>query len=211
MAPIESEEISGGTPEDTTAELNELRRKADAFDRVDRERNHAFKLLRKLEAKIEQDEEAKQNSDFGMDSADQATRRLYGEIKSLRDQVGSLLERQVASPEDEALEPYLERARNDAPELMSIKDPIRRVEAYRRLARAYRVEDNNKADDGRSRKSDAAYRAQLTQGGSGGNTRSRDEDRELADFQKKMRAAKTQVERDSLADSWADKHSDRRL
>jgi hypothetical protein len=188
------------------SELEQLRQRADSLDRVERDRNTAFKLLRTLEDKVEALETAKEDQEYGVtDGTDVAVKKLRGEIKALREQVTDLTHRVAVTPEDRQLEPWLEKAKDRHPELMDLyKNPVKRLDAYRDIALGLRAaeEANSKPRSGPA----TGSKAQFTSGSGVVTRRADSEEAELDKFQKQLRAAKTREEREKLADDWAARH-----
>jgi len=134
---------------------------------------------------------------------DPNTTALTRQIRSLQGQVDQLLVKDIDEGE-------LEVAMAANPWLRSIPNKMERIQAAKKIIAVDQQAEINAGDPpvkGRS-KSDAAAQAHLTGGGppaSRGSSRT-DEARQLADYKKSMSEAKTQKERDAIADNWSKAH-----
>ena len=195
---------------DELVDLAEKARKRDGYDR-----RQASKV-RELEDKIAELQEKREADDWGFtETPDPMMKRLVSEIKVLRSEMETMADRYVKSPQDEELDPYMQKALERFSDALSgekYPNRIERLEAIRTMAKGLRSEElESKSDTGRARSEDTrreinAGRAYLTGGGPPVSSRSRSDEQEYQDFRKKMRGAKTQSERETLADAWATKH-----
>lgn len=154
--------------------------------------------------------ERKAEEDYGTGLSPDS-KKLARELGSMRVQLQSVMSKLAHTDEDDELEPYMEQVRVEYPEIFKVSDPFKRLEMARRLARTLKAEAETGANARTSGQPNESARVHLTGGGAPVVSRSRTEEREFQDYQRKIKAAKSQGERDRLADEWAERHSERRL
>jgi len=143
MTPEESGDVSLETTAqdlgfDTVDAMVAAAKKSKAHDAYD---GRQSKRMRELEAQVAELQERKHEADLGIgDDADEVSRRLAREIRELQSTVTTLTRKLAASPEDEELEPFYQNVLTEYPEVKQVKDPIRRMEMARRLARQLKTE-----------------------------------------------------------------------
>ena len=109
----------------------------DAYDGREQRR------VRELEAEIAELRAKKQEADLGIgDDADETSRRLARELLDVKSTLSALTTKILSSPEDEELEPYMQKVLTDYPEVKTVKDPARRIDMARRLARQLKSESD---------------------------------------------------------------------
>ena len=110
----------------------------DAYDGRDSKR------IREMQAEITELKTKKHEVDLGIgDDADETSKRLAREILDLKSTVSTLTTRLATTPEDKELEPFYDQVLTDFPEVKDVKDPIRRMNMARRLARQLKTEQEN--------------------------------------------------------------------
>lgn len=149
-------------------------------------------------------------------------RRELETVKYSGDPETAKLQRTIASLEKRIDQLQMQDLDNETVEEIFAKYPwvrnlpkVERIQAVKDLVASQRAVTNAAPSPervGRS-KSEAAAQAHLTGGGPPASSRAGDDDeeRELAEYKRKMAAAKTQKERNDLADEWGKKHDERPL
>ncbi len=177
---------------------------------VDEPRHKAFQAQRHRIKELErsnEDLQAKVDESDDSLAGDPGTSALRRQVRSLEGQVDSLLTQGID-------EEQLEIAMAANPWLKTIPNKMDRIQAARKMIAVDQTAEINAGDSpvkGR-KKSDAAAQAHLTGGGppaSGRSSRS-DGDRQFVEYEKKMGEAKTQKERDALANEWSKSHPEDR-
>lgn len=190
------------TPEELE-EIAEKHRSRTFFDR--RQSDKIDALQAQIADLTSQLEEREVDEDFG-GASDETTKRLMREVRKLKQQQSTILGQMARTPEDDELEPWLNEARQKYPEIVkSIPDPLRRLDAYRRLARSLKSEAETGANaDGSRRQSDASH-AMLSGSGAPVSTRSgspTNPEEIQAKFSKDLKAAKTKKEKEAVYEKY---------
>lgn len=158
------------------------------------------KRIRELEAKLEDLETKKYESDLGLgDGADETSKRLAREIRELKSTVATLTRQIATTPEDKELEQYYDQVLTDYPEVKQVKDPIRRMEMARRLARQLKSESETPAASG-GRDASGAH---LTGGDTPVSRRSNlSEEQALERYQRERGKARTEGQKQSVDEKY---------
>ncbi len=173
---------------------------------VDEPRHKAFQAQRHRINELERnvsDLQAQIDEKDDSITGDPGTVALRKQVRSMEKQIDNLLTQDI---DDEQLE--IAMANN--PWLRSIPNKIDRIQAAKKIIAVDQAAEINAGDSpvkGRT-KSEVAAQAYLTGGGppASGRSSRTDDSRQLDEYQKKMGEAKTQKERDALADGWHKSH-----
>lgn len=190
--------------EDLTPE--EIAEKEEARRGYERRKNDE---IRQLKARLADMEEKLSNRELGIDDGtDEATRKLAGRIRQLETELVEVQRVALRRPEDDELEPYIQRVLDENPELVAAyPNRVRRLEAARVMARGYKsTEDPGNSPE---RSNATPTRVHLSGGGPSASRRARSGDNDWAEFQRKMRDPKlSSDEKLELANKWDREHSD---
>lgn len=173
--------------------------------------------VRQLRAEIETLKAQKVESDFGLGpNADASMKKLAVRIAQAEEKLTGVLRKVMLGDEEAELDPYIGMAKEKYPALMKIPDTVERSDAILDAARSLRDAEGlgervTKERKSATDKAIAGSRATLTGGGMPVSTRSSSEEQEYEEYQKQLRNAKSQDERERIADAWAAKHSESRL
>lgn len=166
--------------------------------------------LEKLAAKVSELESElatkRAEEEFGSGLSPES-KMLARELAALKDQQASMMAKFVRTKEDDELEHYYDGITEEYPELRKIADPMRRIEAYRRIARSLKAEAETGANSGKRRTSDASHAA-LAGGGAPVSTRSGPEDEGviLEKFKTELGRAKTKRDKEAVYDKYRAKY-----
>lgn len=156
--------------------------------------------IRQLENEVEDLRTKLDERETDGDPNTSALKRQIRELESRLDQVSLQGIDEDQLEEVMALYPWIKSIGKKVDRIQAVKDIIAQQQAGTKAGAP---------DKGRT-KSEAAAAAHLTGGGppATGGSHGSDEERDLAEYRKKMREAKTQKERDAIADDWHKKHPD---
>jgi hypothetical protein len=155
----------------------------DAYD------GRQSKQIRELTTRIDELETTKHESDLGIgEDADETSKRLAREIRELKSTVTTLTTKMATTPEDQELGEYFDQVLTEYPEVKDVRDPIRRMEMARRLARQLKAETEEPATQKGRR---GASEAHLTGGDTPVSRRTTlDEDQAMTRYQRDLAKAK---------------------
>lgn len=172
---------------DSVEELAELALKQKNRDGYDSRQSHK---IRELQEQIAALEERQQQDDLGIgEESDETTKRMARELRELNHTVTSLAVQVLKKPGDDDLAPFMDQALEQYPEFKKTKDPVRRMDAYRRIARDLKAEADGGSDQITGRDIDTTS-AHLTGGGSPVSRREGiSEEEALAKYEQELAAA----------------------
>lgn len=183
--------------------MTEARTSGDAPEAVPANKAFAAQRnkIRQLEEELADTRRELEDAKF---SSDPETAQLQRTIRSLESRLDQMA---LQGVDDDKIEGVYAQY----PWVRSIPNKVDRIQAVKDILAVDQQAGTNAGDSPESKgrsKSEAAAQAHLTGGGppASGGSRSTDDERELAEFQKKMREAKNQSDRDKLADDWAKNH-----
>ncbi len=192
-------------PED----LDEIARKHKS--RVFYDRRHEEKveqLQQKVDELQTQLQDREDREDFG-NITDPTIKSLKREIRDLREAQTQIIMRYSVTDEDREMEPFIAEAREKYPEIAkSVKDPLRRLDAYREIARSLRSAAETSANTGADKhRRDSATRVGLTAGGAPVSARASSSDEDLlAKFKTELANAKNMAEKDAVKAKYEKKY-----
>lgn len=166
--------------------------------------------MRKMREKVAELENRLEEKKWDMnDDTPPQIRGLVMQLRQTRDELAEVSRIALRRPDDDALEPFMQRVLDDNPELeRAYPNRIKRLEVVRSMARGIRVaeeEDTKSIHTGRGNATPA--RVHLTGGGPSASRRSHSKENDWSDFQAKMRDPKlTSEQKKELADRWDSEH-----
>lgn len=197
------EELAESMGFGSVGEMAETARKHKNREGYDRRKDDQ---IEKLNTRILELETKKEEEELALDGDEsESAKRMAREIINLKRTVNSLASKTLTEEGDEELQPYFAQAKRENPELMTIKDPARRLQTMRRIARDLKAE-NDKSAPPETAGVDAST-AHLS-GGSTPVTRrgSVTEDQALERYEKELGAAKTKTELDAISAKYRKKY-----
>jgi hypothetical protein len=196
----------GVKSQDELAEIVEKHKRRDFYDK--RHEDKANQLQVRVDELTEQLRQREEKEDFS-DIADPTVKSLKREIKELRDSYTDLVMRSVVTDEDRELEPFIAEAKKSYPEIAtSIKSPLRRLDAYREIARSLRSATETSANAGaKEHRRDSATRVGLTTGSAPVSARASTSDADiLKKFRDDLAAAKHATEKEAVKRKYESKY-----
>ena len=167
--------------------------------------------IRELKTKLAELESKLTEQQWGMDdNTDPRIRSLVTQQKQMQQELEDLMKIALKSPDDEELGEYMDRVMDDHGDELKKLYPnrIKRLEAVRVMARGLRSEDGDDkthVQTGRAKDVSLA-RVHLTGGGPASMRGMKDDAKDFADFQRKMKEAKSTAEREELLAKWEATH-----
>jgi len=189
-------------------ELSELAQKHRSrvfFERRDNDR--ADKMQAKIDELETQLNEKQEREEFG-DITDPHVKALKREIRELRLTQQEMLSRAFITDEDRELNSYLEEAQRKYPEISrTYKDPLKRLDVYREIARSLRSATETEKAAGNKPRKDGAAHVGLTTGSAPVSSRASTSDEDaLGRFKRDLAVAKTQIEKDAVKQKYEAKY-----
>lgn len=203
MTPEKEDGNTGGSPVDGGTQESPSSR---AFAEMRRQKRELEQTVNDLRTEID-------DIKLGMgEETDPTSKALAAKVRRMEAEMSDLMKRSFEVDNDPELEPYMQRAMDENPELRSLPR-TKQMTTYQRIARGLQVEDRLKqevagAEARGQRRAVAATSAHLAGSGFPAVTGESDSTpvEDVAKLREDLAAVKTEAEKQAIMDKFAKKH-----